>query len=245
MPNLRVMTYNIHHGADSAEQPRLDDVVAFVADADPDVVCLQEVDRRYGPRSGNADQAAELADRLAMHLHFAPALYRGEGQYGNAVLSKAPQSSRAVHRLSTPPRAETRTVAATRTEPGNAAVTVLCVHLTPGRRRATRAAQLRELADLAADSAPPVVLAGDFNTDDAGELAVLAPQLQDAWTAAGHTASAGATSPTWLPLRRIDRVYVPWDVEVTRAEVGRCAASDHRPMVVDLTLAGRSSVAVG
>lgn len=105
---------------------------------------------------------------------------------------------------------------------------------------------------------PPQVLLGDFNAPPgAPELAPLWaeadsgppapgpgartappwPGLRDAWTAVGGT-DPGFTYPAASPGSRIDYVAVSPGVNVTGAVVGGTLASDHRPVVADLTVRG-------
>ena len=53
---LRVLTYNIHHGRGTDGQIDLERIAEVILSTRPDLVALQEVDRRTG-RSNNADQA--------------------------------------------------------------------------------------------------------------------------------------------------------------------------------------------
>ncbi len=67
---VRVITYNIHHGTDADEQPTLDRIASLIASENADIVALQEVDRAWSPRSAYRDQMAILADTLDMHAYF-------------------------------------------------------------------------------------------------------------------------------------------------------------------------------
>ncbi|UNX54540.1 endonuclease/exonuclease/phosphatase family protein [Georgenia sp. TF02-10] len=79
---LRLLTLNLQHGKPAVGSPRagepasagvLHDLAAEIAPLDPDVVLLQEVDRRQR-RSGGVDQAAVLAADLGLPFwRFAPA----------------------------------------------------------------------------------------------------------------------------------------------------------------------------
>ena len=85
----RILTYNVHRwlGTDRQIAPgRIADVIAACG---PDVVALQEV--RVGRvRSGGIDQAAAVAVRLGMDLHFQPTIRVFGEQFGIAVLSRHP-----------------------------------------------------------------------------------------------------------------------------------------------------------
>src|SRR4030095_13030808 len=87
--SLRLVTYNIHHGEGndgSIDLPRLAHVTQSLH---PDLVALQEVDIKTA-RTGQVDQAAELARLTGMHYVFGKAIDFDGGQYGNVVLSRYP-----------------------------------------------------------------------------------------------------------------------------------------------------------
>src|SRR5690349_13972273 len=58
-PRIRVMTYNIQHGAGMDKQIDLARTAKVITDARPDLVALQEVDSKT-KRSNGVDEAAEL-----------------------------------------------------------------------------------------------------------------------------------------------------------------------------------------
>jgi endonuclease/exonuclease/phosphatase family metal-dependent hydrolase len=80
------------------------------------------------------------------------------------------------------------------------------------------------------------VLVGDFNAEwDAPELAGLHDYgLVDAWSATGQP--DGDTYPSGAPAERIDHVTASPGIAVIDAEVPVTTASDHRPVVADLTV---------
>ena len=47
LTQLRVMTYNTHHGADRHDRSDLEAIALTIEACDPDVVALQEVDRHW------------------------------------------------------------------------------------------------------------------------------------------------------------------------------------------------------
>ena len=246
MTAVRLVTFNVHHGVGVDGRHDLDRLTRLLAATDADLICLQEVDRHFGARSGHADQAAELAGALDRQLAFAPSLRAGEGgQYGNALLSRLPVLDSEVHRL--PGSGEPRTALRALVRVPGGALTVLTTHLA-NRSRSDRAAQAAVLADLGDGSA---VVAGDLNADaGAPELSALRARLTDAWTAtpdrsdqAGRFSRPGVhgrTHPVRRPRVRIDQVWVPPGVTVTAARVlDGSAVSDHHPLQVDLAVTRR------
>jgi endonuclease/exonuclease/phosphatase family metal-dependent hydrolase len=256
---LRVVTWNVHHGV--GQDGRLD--VGRIADTlaafEPDVVGLQEVDRGFRERSGWADQAAELADRLGTDLLWAPALHGPPrapggrpGEYGVALLSRWPARQVQAVPMALPGH-EPRVVLHARVETAPAEVTVLVTHLDFADKRARRR-QAEMIAGLSV--AGPAVLLGDLNARPAApELAPLRG-WRDAWAAAprrsggswpfaGATVSAlptrlaahhlvGRTQPARYPIRRVDAVLLRGGVLALAAQVPAVTGSDHRPLVVDL-----------
>lgn len=98
--SLRVMTFNIRHGASAWGTGRLglERTADVIRRAAPDVVALQEVDRCFGPRSAWQDQPAQLADLTGLpYVLYAPAITRpptdgrtAPREYGIALLSRLP-----------------------------------------------------------------------------------------------------------------------------------------------------------
>jgi endonuclease/exonuclease/phosphatase family metal-dependent hydrolase len=245
---VRLVTYNIHHGVGDDGRHDLPRLATVLAAADADVICLQEVDRHFGPRSENVDQALLLARALDMQLAWGPALDEPRpggaprGEYGNALLSRLPILISDVHRL--PGRGERRCALRTMVELDGGALWVTNTHLS--RRGADRAAQAAALADLHTGPMETGVLVGDFNTGpDAPELDALRQRFGDAWDLASERDDRagwrfwqhedGHTHPARSPHRRIDQAWVTQGVDVAAAQVlDGGGASDHLPLLVDL-----------
>lgn len=241
---LRVVSYNIHHGADVAGHPSLDRIADLLADLAPDLVVLPEVDRHWR-RSDFVDQPAVLADRLGLRAEYARALHRPaeepdrpEREYGVLLLSRHPLEDIRRHALPVSGGRESRCMISAQVRIGGRAVTVAGVHLE------NEDAELRERqaeAVLAALPAPgrPVLLAGDFNaTPNSWTMRLLTQRLTDTWAVAG-TGSRTTFSAHRLDPRRRRIDYVLADgLHPVRAEVLRPTPppSDHRPLVVDLEI---------
>ncbi len=239
---MRVVSWNIHHGADAWDHLDLGTVASVLEDCGADVVALQEVDRHWGERSDDVDQTAWLADRLGMRGTHGWTVRRSrrngppEGAYGNALLSREPWGARQVTRFADVPRVERRGMVTATTHTPVGRVRFVSTQLS-SRRRSLRASEVGQLLtvlahDRATDVRTPVVVAGDFNAEprDAA-LADLADTLTDAWP--GPRRGIGDTAPAAKPWRRIDHVWVgglrPVGAVVLRTEV-----SEHLPVVVDL-----------
>jgi len=240
---LRVMTYNIQSG-----HGNLDGTAAAISASAPDIVALQEVDVHWAERSNFADQAAALGERLHMEVRFAriyripaPDSTRPPREFGVALLSKYPivrWRNDTLTRLSTQ---ETNPVPAP--APGlldvtidvhGTAVRVFNTHLDYRADPRVRRQQVAEMLSHIGAPTTPTIVFGDLNAKpDAPELAPLLERLRDAWPA---SAGPGFTYPADNPSARIDYVLTSAHFRVRSAQVVATPASDHRPVVVELTM---------
>ncbi|GAA3000874.1 endonuclease/exonuclease/phosphatase family protein [Streptomyces drozdowiczii] len=248
---LRVATYNIHAGAGMDNVFDLDRQAAALRALDADVIGLQEVDVRWGDRSEWRDLAAELGRRLRMHVSFAP-IYSldpvEEGgprrEFGVAVLSRYRIVSAENHdltRLSTqdpnpvpaPAPGFGEVVLKVRGLPVHVYATHLDYRADPSVRVAQVADTRRIMAQDQRAERRPVrqILLGDFNAPPT------APELAPLWKELTDIEPGGPTYPAQDPVQRIDYVAVSKDtVRVRSAAVAETLASDHRPVVADLSL---------
>jgi endonuclease/exonuclease/phosphatase family metal-dependent hydrolase len=246
---VRLVTFNIHHGVGDDGRHDLPRLARLLADADPDVICLQEVDRHFGKRSEHVDQALLLARALDLELAWGPSIdeparngQTERRQYGNALLSRLPIQRSDVHPL--PGGGEPRSALRALVELDGGALWVTTTHLSSSSA-ADRAAQAATVATLQ-PAAEPGVLVGDLNADaGAAELDVLREQFIDGWEQAQDRtdqagrfslhAGQGLTHPARRPRVRIDQVWVSPGVAVADARVlDGAATSDHHPLLVDL-----------
>ncbi|SHG97338.1 endonuclease/exonuclease/phosphatase family protein [Geodermatophilus nigrescens] len=246
---VRLVTFNTHHGVGDDRRHDLPRLAKVLAAADADVICLQEVDRHFGDRSEDVDQALLLSRALDMQLAWGPAIDEerpGDAprrQYGNALLSRLPILISDVHPL--PGTGEPRSALRTLVELDGGALWVTTTHLTT-RSAEERARQVQLLRDLHTDSMETGVVVGDLNAaPDAPELSALRADFSDAWTLAGDRddqarwrfwqRDEGHTHPARAPHVRIDQVWVTPGIQVVAARVlDGAGASDHLPLVVDL-----------
>lgn len=235
---VRLAAYNIAHGRGRDGRVDLDRTASVIGGLGAHIVCLQEVDRHFGERSSNVDQALELSRALGMQVVFGVSLTRGrpEGkprEYGNAVLSHLPILTHDLHRLPASAGHEPRSAQRVLVELEGGALWVINTHLSHDGA-SDRGAQARAVRDLASDGMGTTVIAGDFNADnDAPELAAL-NDLRDAWTEAGQ--GDGSTHPAYRPRHRLDHVLCSAGVAVSAAYVLAGDVSDHLPLIVDLLI---------
>ncbi len=254
---VRLVTFNTHHGVGEDDKHDLPRLAQVLAAADADVICLQEVDRRFGERSEGVDQALLLSRALDMQLAWGPAIDQpaddrptggGSGerrQYGNAVLSRLPILVSDVHPL--PGGGEPRIALRTMLELDGGTLWVTTTHLSTGAPE-RRADQVAALADLHSGPMEAGALVGDFNAGpDAPEMAALHGRFADAWELAEQREDRpgwrfwqrdeGHTHPAGAPHRRIDQVWVTPGIRVQSARVlDAQEASDHLPLLVELAV---------
>jgi endonuclease/exonuclease/phosphatase family metal-dependent hydrolase len=84
---LRLMAYNIHHGAGADGRLDLKRTAAAIRRDKPDFVALNEVDR-CTRRVGGIDTCKVLGELVGLYATFGKAIDYGGGGYGNAVLSR-------------------------------------------------------------------------------------------------------------------------------------------------------------
>ncbi|MFF2853008.1 endonuclease/exonuclease/phosphatase family protein [Streptomyces sp. NPDC058001] len=248
---LRVASYNLHAGAGTDNVFDLDRQEAVLRGLRADVIGLQEVDVHWGDRSQWRDMAGELAQRLGMRVYFAPiysfdppAAGEPRREYGLAVLSRYKIRSAENHdltRLSTqdpnpvpaPAPGFPEVVVKVRGVP----VHVYVTHLDYRGDPSVRIAQVADTRRIMAEdcdprgTCPARILLGDFNAQPT------APELAPLWKELTAADPGGPTYPAQNPTQRIDYVAVSHDtVRVRDAAVVETLASDHRPVVADLTI---------
>lgn len=251
------MTFNILNGrAPSDDHVDVAALAAAVRSLDPDVLALQEVDRNL-PRSEHADLTAVAGEAMgALDQQFVAALSGAPGAtwvaatgdeqpdaaaYGIALLSRYPVLSWQVVRLPVLPtrvpvrfrgdrlptlvRDEPRVAVAALVETPRGPVTVVTTHLSFVDRWNGR--QLRSLLrTLPGDG--PLLLTGDLNMEPARAARVSG--LRPLATA--------LTFPADAPDRQLDHVLARGRFDVRRSSAPHAAISDHRPLVVELDVAG-------
>ena len=235
---LRLAAFNIAHGRGLDRKVSLDRTVSVIRRMAAHVVCLQEVDRHFGKRSNDLDQARELSRALDMQVVFGASLTRParDGrlrEYGNAILSHLPILAHDLHLLPGGEGREPRSAQRVLIEIDPGTLWVVNTHLSHDSVE-DRAAQSRVVRSLVDDAMGAAVIAGDLNADnDAPELAAL-NDLRDAWTESGR--GHGRTHPAHRPNKRLDHVLCSAGVVASAAQVMTSDASDHLPLIVDLLI---------
>jgi endonuclease/exonuclease/phosphatase family metal-dependent hydrolase len=245
---IRVVTYNIHHGEGMDKKFGLERIAKVVMAEKPDIIALQEVDQGTKRASG-VDQPAEFARLTGMRVVFGRNIPFDGGGYGTAVLTRLPiRSCKSVKLKSfyadTPKHKEQRGVQVLELgEKRGPRLLFLCTHLDfrpPDDERMNSAKTINELIRKCGNE--PAIIAGDFNAmPESGPVR----EFEKVWKVAGgdgegakpQAAKQILTFPADKPDRRIDYVmYRPaksWkDVEVRVLD--EPVASDHRPVLTVL-----------
>lgn len=248
--DLRVMSFNIHHGADSGDVLDLERTAAVIEASGAEVIGLQEVDNAWSSRSDFEDQTARLAELLDMHYVYGANLdlTRFDGgaensQYGNAILSEYPIIDSENHLLTSIEYPEMPTEQRGLLE---AVINVKGHHVgfysthLDHQRAEQRELQAREIVEITGESRRPAVVVGDLNAKpDAPELQGLFSVFTDAFAALDQD-DAYTFAPDGAPVvdasLRIDYVLVSEGVRPQDAHVVRTSASDHLPIVADLEI---------
>lgn len=248
--DLRVASYNIAAGAGADRGFDVARQIETLTALDADIIGLQEVDVHWSARSQWRDLATEIADGLGMNVFFGPIydldpLAEGQPrrQFGNAILSRYPilyAENHSITRLSTQvPNPEPEPAPGFPEVVVNVAgahVHVYNTHLDyrsdPSVRRLQVADMLRIMSE---DQGQRQLLLGDLNARPyAPELAPLWEHVTDAWLVGGS--GPEMTYPASAPDRRIDYIAGSPRVTVRSVRVPYTIASDHLPVVADLTV---------
>lgn len=222
---LRVLAYNIHHGAGMDGAIDLPRIANVIQSEKPDFVALQEVDKMVN-RSGKIDQAKVLGGLLGMHHHFAKFMDYDGGEYGLAVLSKYPIIKSHTHEL--PDGAEPRVVLEVEAVVNGKPVSFASIHLD-WTKSPLRLAQFKALDQALANRDHPVIVAGDYNAEPNSPTMALARQ-------SGFIIPKSDANLTWpadKPTVEIDYIVIRGmsGVKATSFVLDERIASDHRPVV--------------
>lgn len=237
---LRTMSYNIHHGVGMDGLLDLDRIADVIAEAEPDIVGLQEVDKHYSGRSNWEDQGKYLAEKLDMHyaygvnLNYDPVSQSplmAQRQYGTAILSKYPiEAYENVHLDSLGKEQRGLLRATIQVDGVQAHFYTTHLGLTPEERTV----QVKQVMELVSQQKGPSIIVGDFNAWSLSKA--MKPILSEYWDAFAKKSYAN-TSNSKFPYQRIDYILAKADrVQFSDQKVLRTKASDHLPIVADITL---------
>ncbi len=236
---MRLLTYNIHKGIGGRDRRyRLQRIIAAIEDENPDVICLQEVDRNVR-RSRFHDQPSLLAE----HFNAAAKLFQlnvhlKTGGYGNLILSRWPLVEK--HQVSLRLRQK---------KPRGAQLAVIdspegqfhLVNWHLGLAERERHWQVDHLLThqlFCGCAELPTIIAGD--TNDWRNTLANGPFTSHGFYHITSPASRFRTFPAYMPVGSLDKVFFRGNIKLRRARAARSEltrkASDHLPIIVDFHL---------
>jgi endonuclease/exonuclease/phosphatase family metal-dependent hydrolase len=237
----RLLTYNVHRCVGVDRRLDVARVAAVIAEHEPDIVCLQELDVGRA-RTGFTDQARSIAEALSMSVHFHPAMRVEAELYGDAILTHRPERlvrSGALPSVRGMPGLEPRGALWAAIDIDGVEVNVINTHLglVPREQRLQAAALCGKEWLGHADCSGPTLLSGDFNaTSLTRPYRAFVARLDDAQRRLKLRPTV-KTFPSSFPAIRIDHCFVSRQIEVVgvQAPFSPLArmASDHLPLVVD------------
>ena len=223
---LRVATYNTHSGVGLDRRYDPLRIARVIREMNADVVALQELEFHR-----DASMLAAIASEIGFHAVAGPTFERGDGAFGNGIVSRWPVRSTEHLDLSVARREPRRAIDVVITAP-TSEFRFVATHL--GLRSAERVEQAKRLVALIGKPTLPTIVAGDIND-------WIAPRRALRIFHAHFDASpAPATFPSRLPVFALDRIWVTSDVALIRIHAVKNAtstiASDHLPLVADIEL---------
>lgn len=237
MAVLRVVSMNMRHGTaldGAAALERQAELLGTLRRSDArNVILLQECDR-WTERSGRVDQPASIAAALRLRYFFGGNLNYQGGEYGTTILTDATVDSAFHHLLPQTVTGERRHIDGTLHRPERRGLLgatlddnllLICIHASiwPEERRL----MMEKLTEICDTHHGPLVIGGDFNTEDPAEHLLL-DGLEDPFAVGAHP-----TFPAGSPIARIDRILTR-GVEVRTTATVVTDLSDHYPVWVDL-----------
>jgi endonuclease/exonuclease/phosphatase family metal-dependent hydrolase len=236
---MRLLSYNIHKGIGGRDRLyRIERIIRVIEEENPDLICLQEVDRNVR-RTRHDDQPRRLTEAF----HAAGSLYQlnvrlGHGGYGNLVLSRWP--FRDTHQVSLRQR---------RRKPRGAQLAVVetpegplhLVHWHLGLAERERHWQVRHLLEhpVFQEAAHlPTVIVGDFN--DWRNTLAHHQFARHGLTQATSPLRRFRSFPAYYPVISLDKAFTCDAIDLRHVRVVRTPltrrASDHLPLVIDFHL---------
>ncbi|WP_242281026.1 endonuclease/exonuclease/phosphatase family protein [Bacillus cereus group sp. BfR-BA-01347] len=238
---IKVMTYNIHHGRGIDKQVDLYRIAEVIKKSEADIIGLNEVDKHFSKRSYYENQISWLAKQLNMHQAFSPSLSLKSRnattvrQYGNALLSRYP----IITKKSYPFHfgyglMEGRSLLEVIIQKNKQLFQVYVTHqsLNPFLHKK----QTDFIVNHLHKHSYPVIIMGDWNMKPGSRgWRKITREFQDVWHIAGQV--KGYTYPSVRPRIRLDYIFVSRNLQVIEVEVATKMSkeSDHLPLKATLS----------
>lgn len=230
-PPLLVASWNIHKGVGADRRRDLLRTAEVMQELCPDILALQEADRRFGDRAGLLD-----LEHVRTQCGLVPVLPDtpgpSHGWHGNLLFVRH-ATIQDIHPLALP-GFEPRGALIADLRISGQPLRVVGIHM--GLLATSRRAQCHALIDHLSRLPPcPTLVMGDMNEWRSGPNASTA-----ALSRHFHAPVAPRSFPARLPVAALDRMMASRDVALTALRVHATAlarrASDHLPIVANLTL---------
>jgi endonuclease/exonuclease/phosphatase family metal-dependent hydrolase len=224
------MTFNIHHGKGLDGKTDLSRILGEIIKSEADIIALQEVDR-YQPRSFFRDQVACLAKGTGMEACYSASVNLGLSQYGNAILSKYPITSKTVTYMNGGMERRSILIANIKANvvrgisKHEADFTIVNTHL--GVRAQEYKWQMPILCNVIADLMRPTILLGDFNMEPSYPTMKI---IDRRW----HRICLEHSQATMQNGEQIDHIFANRGYLNARAWVQETTSSDHHAVIADL-----------
>ena len=205
------MTLNLHNGRDMAGRSNLDSFLELIAEKQPDIIALQEVERRH--LKSFAAAGYKIISGMNANLPFF--------RFGNVILTKNKVLYHRHHYL--PSQREQRGLNEVAVEIKGRYFRILNTHI--GLGRAEQMGQLNEIVRIADYLKGPLLIVGDFNLEPSNQL------LKDfRFQQIGAAYPLPKTFPTHNPRYQIDLIWYSRHWRPIEAEVIDWDGSDHLPV---------------
>jgi len=236
---MRLLSYNIHKGIGGRDRLyRLHRIIGVIEHENPDIICLQEVDRNV-KRSRFDDQPRILAEYFRAESYLYQLNVRlKDGGYGNLLLSRWPfvcSHQISLHYQNSKPRGAQLAVV----DSPEGKFQVVNFHL--GLSEGIRVWQVTHLLEhnLFCESADlPTLIAGDYN--DWRNTLGRGPFARHRFTQVTTPAFRFRSFPAYAAVGSLDKAYFRGPIEIRQARIVRTplarVASDHLPLVIDFHL---------
>jgi endonuclease/exonuclease/phosphatase family metal-dependent hydrolase len=236
---LHIVTFNIHKGFTHFNARfSLHHQRDLLRKLNADIIFLQEVQElherhsKHMKVSATAGQLEYLADSIWTEYAYGKNAVYPAGHHGNALLSKFPISQLTNKDISAHRLEQRGMLHCEIRMPGwDRPLHAICVHL--GLFAHWRRQQVAEVAHYVKQHVPadaPMIIAGDFNdwSTRAGQLFAREVHAKEVFE---HlTGKVARTFPAWLPLLKMDRIYVRgFDIQHVEVHAGArfVSVSDH------------------
>ncbi len=236
---LRVLTYNIHHGAGTDGVLDLSRIASVISAANPDIVALQEVDNGV-PRTNNVNQVARLGQLTGMQSYFGKARNLNGGAYGNGILIRqgigivSTQDFALPNPDNTEPRVVSQLGLSFDLNPATVEFNLFATHLAHDSP-AGRQQSATFINSLVSSSSTPSILAGDMNFNPGSTAFNI---IDNQWLDATNISNSGKNRNN-----QIDYVFYRSSSQWTVTTAGQFivnattnVASDHHPLLAVLDL---------